>query len=336
MKGTYLALLMCYMVVAMPSGLHSEENDLLSRFKREAPFGWAKIASQELGLEFRARLTFLHPRSKYPDKRELHYDLRWNRRPESLVLEVQSEVNSASRHRYVVVYNDHYEFKAVPVSDTSWKLEVFSRKPPQLVGPQHLTGFMLMFQPFMEPLTTVANNRGLRLSQLMEDPSFRLDGATWEGNQARVQFHYSVERVRDSALLCRADVLLDPNANWAINEYRLTVDQKVIHWVTERATTKLDGYAPPVKATWTYYESSAAKTWYLKRTAVYESVKRSTVQPAAFRLSGYGLPEPAGIQVPASPIWPTLLAAAGFCAGIAGLAWWFAKRGNPQPTAGIS
>lgn len=303
------------------------DDAVMSHLQREAPAGWARITKQQEGLEFVVRLTEESPRAAPSPSRQIRFDLHWNRRPGAIVLERSYDENG-SQNRSVIVANELYGFEVRPSGAGSWELVTFYPNPPRDTDRPELPLAPLRHQAYLNPLTTVENIKGLSLLQRVDDPDFRMETATQAGPHVRVHFRVIARPPKGPPVPGTADVLFDPDANWAVKEYRLAADgdKTNVVWTAEMADYSVDGYTPPKTITCSYYDSSTAKTWRTRRVAEYLSVKRSTAKPEAFRLSGYGLPEPAGAQEPRKPLWPTLLSAAAVCAAVAALIWWFGKK----------
>jgi hypothetical protein len=309
------------LTLSTASLLSREGEDALSRFKREAPKGWAQLEEMEAGLEFVVRVTETRENAKRPDDRQKEYVATWRRRPGCLLVERADVKTGQVVRRTVVAANEQYEFSARQSGKEgdSWQLRMFRMRKPQDAD----SNYFLVYQAHLFPLTSILNNKGQRFSEMMNDPAFHLKEAESKDGRVVLRTQYTPKK----GAPIRGEIAFDPAMKWAVREYRLT-DGKTIN-ISRKAdfTERLIGqYRVPARIITEYRRSPDSSVVYLQRKAEFESVRKCSSSPEEFRLSAYNLPEPPGVERPATSRRSLLAVCALVCGALTALFWWLARR----------
>jgi hypothetical protein len=291
------------------------------------------LENAEADLEFVVRVTESRPKAKRQEDREKQYVASWQRRPGCLLLERADIKNGQVASRTVIAANERYEFSAhqAGAGGNGWQLKMFRMRKPHDADSAHF----LVYQAYLFPLTSILNAKGRRLSEMMSDPDFHLKGAELKDGRAHVRVNFIDKAGAGAGSAIRGEIVFDPEMDWAVRDYELTDGDKInISRKAEFSGSLIGRYNVPSRITTEYRKALNSSALDLQRTAVFESVKKSSAHPGKFWLSAYDLPEPPGVEQPSKVSLQLLGIGTFLCGGLTALFWWLAKRRRARAIGG--
>jgi hypothetical protein len=317
-----MGLLVCTGLLAGEARARGEDSRaLLERFQAEAPAGWAKLDDAESTLE---SVVHFHMKTTYTkngtvDERD--WSITWRRLAGCRLVD-RTDYREGKVWRHVVTaMNDQYYFKVKPQNEKSneWQLQDYGPADSSDVESHKFH----LYRAHLSPTASYFN--ATRLLELVREPTFRAEDAQREGELVRVRFSYTHKpSPNEPGYPARGALVCDPALSWAVLQWDYTSPlEGGLHSVykNELSEQTIDGYRPVRSASMI----TTTPTCTTRLDVTVESIGKTRVTPAAFRLSAYGLPEPSEFR-PDQRAKYFLFGGAALCACLTLVLWRIARR----------
>jgi hypothetical protein len=294
--------------------------DVLSRFRNEAPHAWKLAESIDESPGTIKIITNILTYSGDQLTRTEEKSALLHRKAGFYLFD---PLQSRDGGRTIIGKNPHYSFSITKEDDKDGSTLGELRIKGQKGFGEIPTDLLQYVKPNSYGFIPLQGN----LSKLIESPSFKVQRAE-EVNPPFVRVHFSKALSIPGQKAGLAGWMeFDPNNAWALKRSQCATTLGTSSQIVKTFSSSQQDGRRPCESWEMIQESTDGEKWKIKQQTQFEIIDTSSPPDEIFTLSHYGLPEPMGVKpLPTSRTWLWLLAAALAATGLALLFAWLKRR----------